>query len=266
MISYVGGKYRQAKWISSFLPKKIDKYIEVFGGAFWVYIKSDFEVNEALYNDVNPFMANLFSCCTNYSKFIEFIDSYDAQDNKLFNKFRDEVVERFKYNDVELYDFDLASKYAYIATQTFSGIIKENSKMVDLKGKYKPKYYSLRDRLKNKKIQQRLDKVRVTNLSYEEVFTREDNGDCWIYLDPPYYGTENLYGFHSFNKQDHENLVSYIKNTTSNWILSYYEFDELNQWFPKDKWHWELKDYKKASMASKGKNQSTGTEVLIMNY
>ena len=43
------------------------------------------------------------------------------------------------------------------------------------------------------------------------------------------------------------------------------EIEEL-KWFPKDEYRWEYKDYKKASMASKGKDQSTGTEILIMNY
>lgn len=197
------------------MPKQINKYIEVFGGAFWVYLRSDFIAKDVVYNDVNPFMANLFACCTEYDKFLEYIESCEAQDSELFNKFREEVVERFGTNDVEIPDFDLGMKYAYVATQTFSGIIKPNSKMIDLKGKYKPKYYSLRDRLRNKKIREKLDKIRVTNLSYEDVFDREDDGKSWIYLDPPYFGTEDLYGFHSFNKEDHRNLVSYLKESNS---------------------------------------------------
>ena len=125
------------------MPKQINKYIEVFGGAFWVYLRSDFIAKDVVYNDVNPFMANLFSCCTQYDKFLEYIDSCESQDSELFNKFRKEVLERFESNDVDIPDFDLGMKYTYVATQTFSGITKPNSKMVDLKGKYKPKYYSI---------------------------------------------------------------------------------------------------------------------------
>ena len=41
MLSYIGGKARMANWISPFVPSKIETYVEVFGGAFWVYINSD---------------------------------------------------------------------------------------------------------------------------------------------------------------------------------------------------------------------------------
>lgn len=266
MISYVGGKYRQASWINSFIPRNLDKYVEIFGGAFWVYLKSDFEAKDVVYNDVNPFMANLFACCTQYNKFLEYITKYDAQNTELFNEFRDEVAERFKTNDVQIPDFDLGAKYVYVATQTFSGIVNERVKMVDLKGKYKSKYYSFADRLKNGKIQKKLDKVRVSNVSYDDLIKQEDDGNTFFYIDPPYYGTENLYGFHSFGKEDHHKLIEMLKNSESKWILSYYEFPQLLEWFPETEWHWERKDYKKASMAKKGKNQSVGTEVLVMNY
>jgi len=38
MFSYIGGKYRQAKWISKYVPIDIEKYAEVFGGAMWTYV------------------------------------------------------------------------------------------------------------------------------------------------------------------------------------------------------------------------------------
>jgi len=41
MISYIGGKMRMADWISGFVPE-CETYVEVFGGAYWVYINSDF--------------------------------------------------------------------------------------------------------------------------------------------------------------------------------------------------------------------------------
>jgi site-specific DNA-adenine methylase len=58
MFPYMGGKSKQAKWINSFIPKKLDTYIEVFGGAFWVYINSDIKCKEAIYNDIDPMMYN----------------------------------------------------------------------------------------------------------------------------------------------------------------------------------------------------------------
>ena len=66
MINYIGGKNKMAKWIVPFIPGDIETYVEVFGGAFWVYIKADiynkFKLKTVIYNDFNRFMVNLFEC------------------------------------------------------------------------------------------------------------------------------------------------------------------------------------------------------------
>ena len=48
--------------------------------------------------------------------------------------------------------------------------------------------------------------------------------------------------------------------------LSYYDFDELSDMYPKDNFKWETKEFVKASGAREGEAQSIGEEVLIMNY
>jgi DNA adenine methylase len=142
----------------------------------------------------------------------------------------------------------------------------ENAKMVDLKGKYRSKYLSFRDRLANPKFQEKFKQIGWSNLSYEQFIPMYDSEDMFFYLDPPYYNTEKLYAFHDFGLEDHEKLANLLKECKAKWCMSYYEFDDLVKWFPKDQYHWEYKDFKKASMASEGKKQSTGTEILVMNY
>ena len=76
MLSYIGGKARMADWISSEVPDDIETYVEVFGGAFWVYINSDIykDANTVVYNDFNPYMVNLFRCASKPESFSKFID------------------------------------------------------------------------------------------------------------------------------------------------------------------------------------------------
>ena len=64
-----------ADWISDFVPE-CETYIEVFGGAYWVYVNSDIHerCDKAIYNDWNPFMTNLFRCASNPKEFVKFID------------------------------------------------------------------------------------------------------------------------------------------------------------------------------------------------
>ena len=78
MIPYIGGKQRMAPWIHSFYPGNIETYVEVFGGAFWVYMKSDVDAplaKQHIYNDFNPYMVNLYRCSSSPKQFSNFIDS-----------------------------------------------------------------------------------------------------------------------------------------------------------------------------------------------
>ena len=79
MIPYIGGKQRMAPWIHSFMPPNIETYVEVFGGAFWVYMKSDVDnplaTQQHIYNDFNPYMVNLYRCASSPKQFSKFIDS-----------------------------------------------------------------------------------------------------------------------------------------------------------------------------------------------
>ena len=73
----MGGKQRMAAWIHSFIPQGIETYVEVFGGAFWVYMKSDVDAplaKQHIYNDVNPYMVNLYRCASNPKQFSKFIN------------------------------------------------------------------------------------------------------------------------------------------------------------------------------------------------
>ena len=47
--------------------------------------------------------------------------------------------------------------------------------------------------------------------------------------------------------------------------LSFYE-DMYSDMYPKDKFRWETKEFVKPAGAKEGMEQSTGEEVLIMNY
>ena len=274
MFSYVGGKYRQADWIIEQMVEHLDlnsvfneydRYVEVFGGAMWVYINGNVNVQDASYNDYNAQMSNLFSCCSKYEEFIPYLESNEAQNEERFNKFRDEIVEFINSDGkIEMPNFDMASKYVYLITQCFSGIVSEKVKFVDLKDKYRSKYYSFLDRLKKPAIQKKLEVLKIYNLSFDDFIPEVDNEKTLLYVDPPYYGTEDLYAFHNFTKDNHKKLADLLNSCKGAWVLSYYEFPEMHEWYPESKYIWVRKDYKKGSSAAKGKKQTVGTELLII--
>jgi DNA adenine methylase len=142
-----------------------------------------------------------------------------------------------------------AMKYAYILTCSFSGIDPVDSEFQDYKGKYGSKFKAFYNRLTSDKFIPKLKKIGTCeNLSFEEVIDKYDSSTTYFYVDPPYWSTELYYS---------------LKGMFS---LSYYDFSELSEMYPKDKFTWETKEFVKPAGAKEGMEQSTGEEVLIRNY
>ena len=153
-----------AKWICEYIPKDIETYVEVFGGAFWVYIKGDVhnspKLKEVVYNDKNRFMSNLFECFRDPLLMHHHLSKNESQQKELFDRFQQNLNVISKGNcHFELRDYELATQYAYVATQVFSGSKILESKFIDLKGKYSSKYDALRRRLMNPDVINKITKI-----------------------------------------------------------------------------------------------------------
>jgi len=262
----------QAHWVASFIPSNLNNYAEIFGGAYWVYIRSNISPKHAIYNDFNPFMCNLFACSREYNKFLPYIEILKPMDQETFIRCQKYVINFNKSGEkIKMPNFELAASYVYVVVQCFSGLISGNI----AKAKMAPRKYGdavldvlpFVNTLRRKEVQRKLDKIEVSNLSYEIAIEKYDSEDMVMYLDPPYYGTEKYYAFHNFGKKDHERLADILKTTKSKWILSYYDFPDLVKWFPMDKYKWERKEYRKLAAAERGgKLDNKGEEILVMNY
>ena len=278
-LSYIGGKSKIGKWITPFYDKDMETYVETFGGMYWCFFNMDLKqfpnLKKVVYNDFNPLNYNLFKCIQNPTRLLEEINSIPCQQfgeeptppiyREQFIRFQAEIFdENFS---VEPGDFNAAAKYVYVLTQVFSGSKPEKSSFIDLKGKYKSKYLTFRDKLsKPDWVEHFLKITHVENMDFADVIKKYDSPTTYIYLDPPYWKTENYYSNHDFDREDHERLAICLKDVKGKFSLSYYDFPLLSEWFPKDQYKWETKQFAKAAAAKKGKPQTMGEELLIMNY
>ena len=232
-------------------------------------------LKKVVYNDFNPLNYNLFQCVQNPLELQRAMDDISVQQLGVENtpiEFKEKFVnyqsEIFAENVViQPYDYTFAAKYVYVLSQVFSGSKPETSNFIDLKGKYRSKYLSFRDKLSKPNWIEHFTKItNVENLDFQQVIEKYDSPSTYIYLDPPYWKTENYYNNHDFDRQDHERLANTLTNIKGKFSLSYYDFEILHEWFPEDVFRWEKKEFAKAAAAKKGIKQNMGEEILIMNY
>jgi DNA adenine methylase len=279
MLSYIGGKSKIGKWIVPYYPNEMETYVETFGGMFWCFFNMNLgqypNLKKVVYNDFNSLNYNLFQCAQNPSELQRAMDEIPVQQLGVSNT-PDEFREKFKQYQAEVFaenvvvqpfNYEIAAKYAYVLTQVFSGSKPETSNFIDLKGKYRCKYLSFRDKLsKPNWVDHFLKITDVENMDFQAVIEKYDSPSTYIYLDPPYWKTENYYNNHDFDSADHQRLAEVLNNVQGKFSLSYYDFDLLHEWFPKDRFRWEEKEFAKAAAAKKGKKQNMGKELLILNY
>ena len=270
-LSYIGGKSRIGTWIRNYIPNDIETFVEPFSGMFWVFFRLELSnypnLKTVVYNDFNPLNVNLFNCVRNYEDFYEVIKDYKSQNKDLFDKFQSEIFSSDFKVDLSTPDYQTAAKYAYILSQVWSGTNPEKGKFIDLKGKYRSKFDSFKSKLVDKKWQKHFDKITFCESSdFEDVIKKYDSPKTYFYCDPPYFKTENYYANHDFGISTHQRLAETLKSIKGKFSLSYYHFEKLDEWFPKNEYIWESKEFSKAAMAKSGKSQTKGIELLIMNY
>lgn len=280
MISYIGGKFRMTKWITQFIPKNIETYVEPFSGMFWIFFGLNLQkfpnLKNVVYNDLNKLNANLYKCIKDYDRLYDELSKYPCQTvgvtntpkeySEMFYQFQKEVF----HPDLEITDepnFEIACKYVYVMTQVFSGSKPEKAKYMDYKGKYRCKVLIFMDKLKNQNYRNHIDKINfVKSDDFEKVITDFDSETTFFYVDPPYYKTEHYYSNHNYSFGDHYRLANSLKPIKGKFCLSYYDFDDLNKWYPHSEYVWDKKKFSKAASAKTGVKQNMGTEVIIMNY
>lgn len=281
MIPYIGGKKKMQSWIIPKINKDIETYCEPFSGQFWIFFGMDLSqypnLKKIVYNDFNPLNYNLYQCVRNPKRLLEECEKLVVQQKDVFptnpicnEQFVSFQAEIFAENfSVEPGDYEVAAKYAYVLTQVFSGANPEKSKFIDLKGKYHSKFTAFKNKLsKPEWINHFLKISDVENMDFQEVIEKYDNPKTYFYVDPPYYivGEGSYYSNHDFGRHDHERLSSCLKGIKGKFSLSYYDFPLLSEWFPKNEYLWETKEFVKGAAAKKGTKQNMGEELLIMNY
>ena len=226
LLRYVGSKtqlladIKEQISIETFPYDKFE-WIEPFCGSIVVplYMINDKRITHFHLNDINPYLIRFFKELQQIDN-IEPIITYLKTVVEIYEKDKNHYYEiRRKINDSSnMNSVEYISSFLFINRTCFNGVSRYNRKgefNVPL-GKINPNWNDIFIKLKEVHEQLRYSYCPITfhNESYEtfihKMTTR--NQSCFIYCDPPYDNTFNLYNNKSFEKDNQQELATTLKN------------------------------------------------------
>jgi DNA adenine methylase len=211
-LCYVGGKRRLARTITRLFPPH-QTYVEPFAGGAQVLFHKDPSRVEVL-NDLDGDIVNFFRVC-------------QAHADELIRWLRFAIASRWLHRwylaqDPELLtDVQRAARFLYLQKNSFGGLIRKRSFHYAVS---KPSNFDPR-RLPAMlhATADRLARVQLESLPYEDVLAKYDRPDTFFYLDPPYVG-RRLYRF-NFADEDFKQLAERLTQLRGRFLLSINDCD-----------------------------------------
>ena len=248
ILPYIGGKNRLANEIIALFPPH-HTYVEAFAGGASTFFRKQPSKVEIL-NDLDGEVTNLFRVC-------------QLHHEELIRYMRWMVSSRdwFKLLDhidtSTLTDIQRAARTIYLQKNGYAGMVRRHSFNP---GVLQPTGFNI-ERLPEivAKTHERLARVAIESLPYEQVLKRYDRDTTLFFLDPPYYGRK-LYNF-NFEHEDFVILAKRLTKLKGKFILSLNDVPEVRSIFSRFKIHGVELHY--TAQKTPGKRFK---EVLIRNF
>ena len=247
-IGWIGGKKLLRKSICDRFPDKIDKYVEVFGGAGWVLFYQLKHAKTEVYNDINHQLVNLFRCIKYHPDAVVQEMQYLLNSREIFNSFKAQTTEN-------LTDIQKAARYLYLIRFSYG------SKL----GTFGARPRSIENPDGFREICKRLEHVVIENKSFDALMKQYDSSDTLFYCDPPYFGTEYFYdtGTFTFDKTQHVFLSELLAGIKGRFILSYNDCEYVRTLYR----NFRIEAVERQnSLALKNGTNNMYKELIIRNY
>ena len=269
-LRYPGGKSKATTKMAPYFPAKnsVKHYREPFlgGGSVALWMVQNYDLESVWVNDLYWPLFNFWIHLRDHGDtlsdaIIETKKNYDTPDKarKLFETAKRELSDKETTNIEKAINFWIVNKCSFSGLTESSSFSKAASEgNFTIKGAADLKGYS--KLIKNWKI---------TNLSYEQLLKDADD-DTFIYLDPPYEISSNLYGKKgAMHKGFNHDLFAKECNHPSlaNMAVSYNADQSVKDRFPDwNQIEFPLTYTMRSNSANYRKNQPKRMELLLTNY
>ena len=209
IIKWSGGKSDEIKQFIKYLPSDFDTYIEPFigGGSLYFHLSP----KKAVINDVHKELIHLYECIQDGHS----IDIHDFMNN---NKNDEDTYYKIRDNMPIANKLDSAKRFYYQRKTCFRGMLRYNrdGKFNIPFGKYSNINYS---DLLNKNYETLLARTEIFNTTFEEIFSKYNDENNFMFLDPPYDSEFTDYGYCQFGKEQQVKLAQIFKETKNKCLM-----------------------------------------------
>ncbi|UCE26837.1 MAG: DNA adenine methylase [Candidatus Coatesbacteria bacterium] len=247
-ISIIGGKTRRARRLAELLPTA-RCYVEVFGGSAAVLFAKERSSVE-IYNDADGELVNLFKTVRDrpggLSEALRFLPASREFYRELLNG---SCSDGDSVRRAAAYYFVLRNSFSCKPGAGFRSSRAERSR-----------YSMFADFTK---WSERLDRVYIEDLDFEDVIEKYDGPDTIFFVDPPYPGRERYYNG-GFKPEDHERLRDVLAGTRGKWLLTYADTREIRELY--GGYHIRAETVPYSASLDRGKRRPPANELVISDY
>ena len=217
-IPYVGGKNRIARKIIEIFPEHMT-YVEPFAGGAQVFFHKKPSPVEIL-NDLDGEIVNFYRVCQSHHEELVRTLKFTIPSRALFDWYKAQ-------NPVGLTDIQRAARFFYLQKNAFGGQVARQNFHYCIAQPANLNAQALPQLIGN--VHERLAKVQIERLPYEQILKRYDRPRTLFYLDPPYWN-RRLYHF-NFTTSDFVRLEERLRNIRGKFVLSLNDLPEVRQLF-----------------------------------
>ena len=281
-LNYVGGKYKILDQIIPKFPKKINTFVDLFGGGFNVGINVD--ADTVVYNDVIEPLCELMNYFSNKNaeevvqKLEDNISIHglDKENTDAFLKLRNKYNHSvYKNEDDKIIDFYTLILYSFNYQIRFNQNMKYNTPFGKNRSSYNSNTKKNLEKFVNKinKINVKVSKEKFVDFDFSNLGEND-----FVYCDPPYLITTGSYndgnrGIKDWTLDDEKKLLNIlddlnsksIKFALSNVLVANDKKNEiLTEWSKKYTVYIIENTFNNSNYRRKNKDDTM--EVLITNY
>lgn len=269
-LRYPGGKSKATTKMAPYFPPKnnVKHYREPFlgGGSVALWMAQNYNLESVWVNDLYWPLFNFWTQLQKNGDALsetlkEWKTTHNTQDKarELFNRCKEEM------NETDTSDLMKAVMFWTINKCSFSGLTESSS----FSKQASDGNFTLNGIADLKEYSKIIKDWKITNQSYETLLENSDD-DTFIYLDPPYEISSNLYGKKGAMHKgfDHDLFAGCCNRPTlGNIAISYNADQSVKDRFPEwNQYEFPLTYSMRTDSANYLKNQSKRLELLLTNY